>query len=452
MRDGALHRPKIAIAGTGIAGMAAAWMLAPHFEITVYEAGPRTGGHSNTVMASCADGDVPVDTGFIVYNEATYPNLTALFAHLGVETTATAMSFAASRNDGALEYNGETLNALFGQRRNLFRPRFWSMLSDLVRFYRQAPGDLDALEISGLSLGAYLRKRGYGQAFIEDHLLPMAGAIWSSPAQRILEYPAASFIRFQENHGLLKLTNRPAWRTVCGGSRVYVDKMAARFEDRIRLNTPVKSVTRHANGVLVRDGTGDSALYDHVIFATQADQALAGLEDPTAQESAILSRFKYSDNETWLHTDEELMPRRRALWASWNYIERGAADASKLTVSYWMNRLQPLATQQQLFVTLNPAAQPREETILHREHYRHPLFDSAAIEAQRKLWSIQGQANTWFCGSYFGSGFHEDALQSGLAVAEQIAGLRRPWTVANESGRIWLDPAPGSREPMERAA
>lgn len=452
MRDGFGHRPRIAIVGTGISGLAAAWLLAPHGDIVVYEAAERTGGHSNTVIADTKTARIPVDTGFIVYNEQTYPNLTALFAHLDIPTTGTIMSFAASRGGGALEYNGETLNALFGQRKNLFRPRFWSMLADLVRFYRQAPGDLDDLTVSGLSLGAYLRRKGYGQAFVEDHLLPMAGAIWSSPAQRILEYPAASFIRFQENHGLLKLTGRPVWRTVVGGSRVYVDKMASRFARAIRLNCKASRISRHDDGVTIRDSQGHTDIFDHVILATQADQALAALVDPTPLERQILSQFSYSDNETWLHSDEDWMPKRKSVWGSWNYIEQPGDAGDALTVTYWMNRLQPLATETPLFVTLNPSTPPRAELTYHREHYRHPVFDKAAIEAQKRLWSLQGVRNTWFCGSYFGAGFHEDGLQAGLAVAEQLAGVRRPWNVANESGRIWLDPGLGRRHPGRVAA
>ena len=361
------------------------------------------------------------------------------------------MSFAASRAGGDFEYNGETLNALFGQRKNIFRPRFWSMLSDLVRFYRQAPGDLDALEISGLSLGAYLRRKGYGQAFIEDHLLPMAGAIWSSPAQRILEYPAASFIRFQENHGLLKLTGRPVWRTVTGGSRVYVDRMTKQIRGNIRNNCPVVQVTRTPDGVAVRDGHGSTGMFDHIIFATQADQALAALTDATPAEREILGTFAYSDNETWLHSDKAWMPKRKSVWGSWNYMERSGADGDRLCVTYWMNRLQPIATDTQVFVTLNPPTPPDPELTYNCEHYRHPVFDRAAIEAQKRLWTLQGVGNTWFCGSYFGAGFHEDALQSGLAVAEQLGGVRRPWNVTNESGRIWLDPAL-QQNPIRRIA
>jgi predicted NAD/FAD-binding protein len=452
MRDGLGYRPRIAIAGTGISGLSAAWLLSPHFDVTIYEAASRLGGHSNTVDVDLPHGRVPVDTGFIVYNEHTYPNLTALFAHLDVATTGTIMSFAASRGSGSLEYNGETLNALFGQRSNIFRPRFWSMLADLVRFYRQAPEDLDGLEVSGLTLGAYLRRKGYRQAFIEDHLLPMAGAIWSSPAQRILEYPAASFIRFQENHGLLKLTGRPIWRTVAGGSRVYVEKMASQCDARIRLNCPVNSVTRVPHGVVVRDGQGQTDTFDHIIFATQADQALAALADATPTEREILGEFSYSDNETWLHSDETWMPQRKSVWGSWNYIERCGDKGEQLCVTYWMNRLQPIQTDTQMFVTLNPATPPRADLAYHREHYRHPIFDKAAIEAQKRLWTLQGGKNTWFCGSYFGAGFHEDGLQSGLAVAEQLGGVRRPWTVPNESGRIWLDPALQRRHPRPVAA
>jgi predicted NAD/FAD-binding protein len=452
MRDGLGYRPRIAIAGTGISGLSAAWLLSSNFDVTIYEAASRLGGHSNTVEVDLPNRRVPVDTGFIVYNEQTYPNLTALFAHLDVATTGTIMSFAASRGSGSLEYNGETLNALFGQRSNIFRPRFWSMLAGLVRFYRQAPEDLDGLEVSGLTLGAYLRRKGYRQAFIEDHLLPMAGAIWSSPAQRILEYPAASFIRFQENHGLLKLTGRPIWRTVTGGSRVYVEKMASQFEGRIRLNCPVKSVTRLPQGVVVRDGQGQTDTFDHIIFATQADQALAALADATPAEREILGEFSYSDNETWLHSDETWMPRRKSVWGSWNYIERSGDKGEQLCITYWMNRLQPIQTDTQLFVTLNPASRPRADVAYHREHYRHPIFDKAAIEAQKKLWTLQGGKNTWFCGSYFGAGFHEDGLQSGLAVAEQLGGVCRPWTVPNESGRIWLDPALQRGQPRPVAA
>jgi predicted NAD/FAD-binding protein len=403
--------------------------------VTVYERDGRLGGHSNTVEVSTPDGIVPVDTGFIVYNEKTYPNLTALFAHLNVPTHPSEMSFAVSLEDGALEYSGTSLNGLFAQRSNVFRPRFWSMLGDLWRFYREAPRDLSSLDDLS-SLEQYLDAGHYGEVFRSDHLLPMAAAIWSASPSLMLQYPAASFIRFHDNHGLLRLRNRPLWRTVVGGSRTYVDALTHRFRDSVRLARGVAAIRRHHDGVEVRDCGGHADHFDDVVIATHADQALALLEDPSVQERSLLGAFRYSQNRAVLHGDPALMPQRKAAWASWNYIGgRGAADSP--TVTYWMNALQQLPTAQRLFVTLNPAVEPKQ--VLHAETYDHPIFDAAAMSAQRRLWSLQGQDRTWFCGSYFGSGFHEDGLQSGLAVAETLGDIRRPWQVENESGRITID-------------
>lgn len=438
MKNSSTRQIRVAIAGSGIAGMSAAWLLSEHCDVVVYEVAGRIGGHSNTIMAPGPSGITPVDMGFIVFNEQTYPNLTALFQHLGVETLGTDMSFAASLGGGQVEYNGENLRSLFAQRRNLLRPRFWSMLADLLRFYRQAPGDLDSLMSSHQTLGGYLSQRKYGAPFINDHLLPLAAAIWSAPVKNILDYPAASFIRFHENHGLLKLTGRPVWRTVKGASRQYVSRLTQGFVHKVRLNCGVAFVERGKDGILVRDTQGQLDRFDHIVFASQADQALAALGDPTAAERQLLSQFRYSDNAAWLHRDPSYMPKREAVWASWNYIERpGEKGVDPMMVTYWMNRLQHIPHDNPLFVTLNPATPPREDRVIHREDYRHPVFDSNAIAAQRRLWSLQGHQNTWFCGSYFGAGFHEDGLQSGLAVAEELAGVRRPWAVANESGRIF---------------
>ncbi len=439
MRERVSERLKIAVVGTGISGMAAAWLLAKRHDVTVYERADRIGGHSNTVEAHTPQGIVPVDTGFIVYNEQTYPNLTAMFAHLDVPTIASEMSFAVSLDNGELEYaGGDRIAPLFAQKRNLLRPRFWSMLRDLYRFYRDAPGDIARLGPQA-SLGDYLKLGGYGAAFRDDHLLPMAAAIWSAPAQAMLDYPAASFIRFNDNHGLLKLTNRPVWRTVRGGSRAYVKKLTASYAGQIRLNENIVSIRRNPDGVEIATATGDTQRYDHVVMATHADQALALMDNPSREERAVLTKFRYSRNLAVLHCDEGLMPRRRAVWSSWNYIgARNSADAG-VTVSYWMNRLQNLRTETPLFVTLNPQRPPHAGTIYHSEVYEHPLLDAEAIGAQSKLWSLQGVNRTWFCGAYFGAGFHEDGLQSGLAVAEQLGGVRRPWTVKNESGRIHLD-------------
>ena len=439
MRERVSERLKIAVIGTGISGMAAAWLLAKRHDVTVYERADRIGGHSNTVDAHTPQGVVPVDTGFIVYNEQTYPNLTAMFAHLDVPTIASEMSFAVSLDDGALEYaGGDRIAPLFAQKRNLLRPRFWSMLRDLYRFYRDAPGDIARLGPQA-TLGDYLKVGGYGVAFRDDHLLPMAAAIWSAPAKAMLDYPAAAFTRFNDNHGLLKLTNRPVWRTVRGGSRAYVNKLTASYAGHIRLNENIVSIRRNPDGVEIDTATGDTQRYDHVVMATHADQALSLLDNASRDERAVLTKFRYSRNLAVLHCDEGLMPRRRAVWSSWNYIgARDGADAG-VTVSYWMNRLQNLSTEKPLIVTLNPQRPPHAGTIYHSEVYEHPMLDTAALAAQGRLWSLQGVNRTWFCGAYFGAGFHEDGLQAGLAVAEQLGNVRRPWTVANESGRICLD-------------
>lgn len=439
-----MQRKRIAVVGTGISGMSAAWLLSRRHDVVVYERDARPGGHSNTVTVQTPDGAVPVDTGFIVYNEKTYPNLTALFAHLGVPTQPSEMSFAVSLADGALEYSGGSLNGLFAQRSNVFRPRFWSMLNDLWRFYREAPRDLPSLdELS--SLGQYLDARAYGEVFRNDHLLPMAAAIWSASPGMMLQYPAASFIRFHDNHGLLKILNRPQWRTVTGGSRVYVDALTREFKDAVRLACGVAAVRRLKDHVEVCDGAGQVESFDEVVIATHADQALALLQNPTADERSLLGAFRYSTNRAVLHGDETLMPQRRSVWASWNYIGPRSEDVQcDPTVTYWMNMLQRVATSQNLFVTLNPRREPK--AAIGEERYEHPIFDAPAMKAQRRLWSLQGRNRIWFCGSYFGAGFHEDGLQAGLAVAEAVGDVRRPWRVENESGRIYLLDPVGPRE------
>lgn len=425
----------VAVVGSGVAALSAAWLLSREHRVTLYEKAERLGGHSNTVVAGAMGVEVAVDTGFICFNDATYPNLIALFEHLGVPTRATDMSFAVSRDQGRFEYAAP---GLFAQRRNLLRPRFWSMLGEILRFYRQAPVDLAGLTDPQLTLGDYLKREGFSEAFREDHLLPMAAAIWSSPAHTLMDYPAEAFIRFCGNHGLLKLVGRPLWRTVEGGSRIYVERLAQAISD-IRLSCGVTSVRRADKGVVVHDSQGGAARFDHVVIGAHADQALAMLAEPTARERQVLGAFRYSRNLTVLHTDQTLMPRRRRAWASWNYI---GTDGG-LCVTYWMNRLQGIEGQD-LFVTLNPPRPPRPDTLLRSELYEHPIFNPAAIQAQKQLWSLQGQGGVWFCGAHFGAGFHEDGLQSGLAVAEQLGGVRRPWAVEDESGRIHLPPSPPS--------
>jgi hypothetical protein len=426
-------RKNIAVVGTGISGMAAAWLLSQRHEVTVFEQDRRVGGHSNTVTVDTPGGAVAVDTGFIVYNERTYPNLTALFAHLDVSTAPSEMSFSVSLDGGRLEYSGSGLAGLLAQKRNLLRPRFWAMLRDLVRFYRDAPGDLAAADASGATLGAYLDAGGYGEAFRRDHLLPMAAAIWSAPAGAMSAFPAASFIRFFDNHGLLSLRDRPQWRHVVGGSRTYVDRLTRDYADRIRLGAPVAGIHRDADSVRIRDRSGQVQLFDDVVIAAHADQALAMLANPTPSERRLLGAFRYGRNTAVLHSDTRLMPRRRAVWSSWNNMGH-ASSTSPPTVTYWMNRLQRIPGDEPFFVTLNPQGEPRD--VWRTETYDHPVFDTAAIAAQAQLWSLQGERKTWFCGAYFGAGFHEDGLQAGLAVAEALGGVRRPWSVPEESSRI----------------
>ncbi|SFS86644.1 NAD(P)/FAD-dependent oxidoreductase [Brevundimonas viscosa] len=430
--SGSDRRLNIAVIGSGIAALSCAWLLSDRHRVVVYERADRLGGHSNTVeVRSPAGSDTAVDTGFIVFNDATYPNLVALFDHLGVRSRATDMSFAVSLDQGRFEYAAP---ALFAQRRNAFRPRFWNMLSEIMRFYREAPLSIARAD-PDLTLGDFLKREGFSEAFRDDHLLPMAAAVWSSPASTLLDYPAESFIRFCSNHGLLRLTGRPVWRTVEGGSRTYVARLAEEL-DHVRLARSVASVRRVDGKVEVRDLQGGVERFDHVVIGAHADQALAMLAEPTVEQRTLLGAFRYSRNLTVLHSDAGLMPRRRRAWAAWNYI--GVDDG--LCVTYWMNRLQGLAGQD-LFVTLNPPRPPRPETLLRTELYEHPVFDPAAIRAQKRLWDLQGQDGVWFCGAYFGAGFHEDGLQAGLAVAEQLGGVRRPWSVPNESGRIHLQAA-----------
>jgi len=437
----------VAVIGSGIAGLASAWLLSKRHRVTLFEKDDRPGGHSNTVSLPGPSGPMAVDTGFIVYNEPSYPNLTALFRHLGVETKASDMSFAVSLDGGALEYSGSGLAGLFAQPRNLLRPRFWGMLSELLRFYREAPRRVR--ERPGLTLGAFLEAEGYGEAFVEDHLLPMAAAVWSSPATAMRDYPAETFVRFCENHGLLRIKDRPVWRTVTGGSRRYVARLLEDFAGDLQLNAAVRRVRRDSGGVVVERRNGDLQRFDAAVLAVHADQALALLADADAEEAALLGAVPYHRNLAILHEDPALMPKRRAVWSSWNYL---GGEAGAPCVTYWMNRLQGLPPGRDLFVTLNPPERPREETILRSFLYDHPAFGPTSTEAQRRLWRIQGRGGLWFCGAWCGAGFHEDGLQAGLAVAEALGAPRRPWQVAEESGRIHLGSGWGSPPPRAEAA
>lgn len=440
---------KIAIVGTGIAGLGAAFALHRKHELVVYEQAGWIGGHSNTIdVPGRRPGDsVPVDTGFIVFNERTYPNLLALFAHLRVPYELSNMSFSVSTTDGRLEYSGDGLLSLFAQRRNLLRPGHYAMLLDLLRFYRQAPSLIDLPCSAAMTLGEYLESERFGRAFVEDHLLPMGAAIWSSSIAEMMRFPARSFVRFFDNHGLLLLKDRPLWYTVSGGSREYVARLTAPFRERIRARCPVVAVTRVADGVTVRSADGHAERFDQVVLATHGDQALTLLADADEQERAVLGGFRYHANRAVLHTDPGLMPRRRRAWASWNYRSRRTIDGEPVaSVTYWMNRLQNIDEAVPLFVSLNPIGEPADGTVLAEFDYDHPQFDAAAIAAQGKLGAIQGRNGVWFCGSYCGYGFHEDGLASGLAVAEAL-GCPRPWTVARE-----MSPAAEAARPRPEPA
>lgn len=442
----------IAVIGSGISGLAAAWLLSKKHRVTLFERDSRLGGHSNTVDLDLPEGRVAVDTGFIVFNERTYPNLAALLAYLGVGSRATDMSFAASLDNGAFEYSGSNLRGLFAQRRNLLRPRMWRMISDILRFYHQsrlAVGHGPA----ELTLGDYLNRAGYGASFIRDHLLPMGGAIWSTSADQMLQHPLQSFIRFCDNHGLLQLVDRPCWRTVQGGSRSYVRRMIADGNIALRLNARIVSVSRDDVRPTLAFADGSREMFDAIVLATHADQALGLLASPTRLERDLLGAMRYQSNAAVLHSDTNLMPRRRTAWSSWNVIsDQGGGHADSLIcVSYWMNKLQHLPVAQPVLVTLNPNRSVREDLVWATFDYAHPLFDHRAMMAQRDLWKLQGQGGIWYCGAYFGAGFHEDGLQAGLAVAERLGQMRRPWSVADQSGRIYLpeSPAPSHLIPSD---
>ncbi|MBF2717634.1 FAD-dependent oxidoreductase [Agrobacterium vitis] len=432
---------RIAVVGSGISGLSCAWLLSKGFDVTVFEAENRFGGHANTVNVAGPNGPVAVDTGFIVYNDRNYPNLVALFDHLGVPNQASDMSFAASLDAGRFEYSGCGLAGLLGQRSNAIRPRFWRMVADIMRFYREAPLLLERQDLTAATLGDYLDLEAYSNAFIEDHLLPMGAAIWSTTAADMRAYPLNAFVRFFINHGLVTLKNRPQWRTVTGGSREYVLRIKQATNADFRANDPVKAIIRSALGVKIVTQSGYQDRFDQVVVATHADETLALLDDAQGLERALLGCFDYTKNVAVLHSDTRLMPKRKQVWASWNYIgEERKSGEGPLCVTYWMNRLQGLDASLPLFVTLNPSRDIDESKVHQVFNYAHPLFDAKAIAAQRQLWQLQGRNRTWFCGAHFGSGFHEDGLQSGLAVAEQLSGIARPWSVENQSGRIFVEP------------
>lgn len=457
-----MQRPQklnIAVVGSGVSGLSAAWLLSQAHNVTLFEKEDRLGGHCNTVDIEVAGPRgrkiIPVDTGFIVYNERTYPNLTALFDHLNVATEHSNMSFAASVDNGGFEYSGSGLKGLLAQKRNLLRPRFWTMVLDITRFYRECVADSAKSENGDLTLGEYLRKNGYSTGFLTDHIYPMASSIWSATFEEIQGYPLTAFVRFFSNHGLLetKAEKRPQWKTVTGGSRSYVDQIAKNIDGAILTGTGALEILRTPKDVSIRADDGQTRTFDHVVIAAHSNQALNMLSDASSSEQALLGAIRYEKNQAILHTDASLMPRRHRAWASWNYISDGLDDTTRLVcLTYWMNLLQNIDQDYPIFVTLNPDREPDPAKVAQTIDYEHPIFDQAALKAQQDLWALQGTNRTWYCGAYLGYGFHEDGLQSGLAVAELLGGVKRPWTAENESGRICISGPPPVSEPTAAAA
>lgn len=413
---------KVAIVGCGIAGGLVARRLHGRHDITVFEAGDHAGGHADTHRVHSGGREFAVDTGFIVYNDWTYPGFIALLAELGVESQPSCMSFSVSNPRRGLEYSGSSIGGLFAQRRNLLRPSFLSMLAGILRFNRRAP----ALLQSGRdpSLGEYLQEEGYGRPFVRDYLLPMGAAIWSTDPARMLDFPARSFIRFFANHGLLSVNRRPAWRVIRGGSARYVERLTAPFADRISLGTPVERVRRLPDRVLVQARGAALESFDRVVLACHADQALALLSDPSPAEREILAAIPYQRNEAVLHTDVSLLPRSRRAWAAWNYhVPAAAAEpTARVTLTYNMNILQGLDSQDTFCVTLNDSGRIRPESIILRRAYHHPLFTREAVAAQRRRGLIQGVNRTFYCGAWWGYGFHEDGVASALQALDCFEG------------------------------
>ena len=421
---------QIAVVGTGVAGLATAWLLHRRHAVTVFEAAPRLGGHVNTVQVALGGREVAVDAGFIVFNEVTYPLLTRLLAHLEVPTQPSRMSFSASIGDAAVEYAGGSLTSLFAQRRNAVRPSFLRMLLDIRRFNELGRRHLQEDAADGPSVGQFLDRHGFGRGLSDWYLLPMAAAIWSAPVAQMRDYPARSLLTFFANHGLLIVRGHSPWRTIGGGSHRYVERLAAEFRPRVRLATPVAGIRRWPWGVELRDKRGERHLFDQVVLACHADQSLALLEDATPHERAILGAFRYQPNRAVLHRDAALMPRQRAAWASWNYLAPARLDPqARVSATYWMNRLQRLPVRQNLFVSLNPLREPDQRLVDGEFDYAHPVFDAASVAAQRRMPLIQGRGGVWYGGAWLGYGFHEDGLRSALAVALEL-GVAPPWATS----------------------
>ena len=416
----------LAIIGTGIAGLGCAHFLHARYDLTLYEQYDYAGGHTNTIIVDESGRAVPIDTGFMVFNHVTYPNLTRLFRELGVETKPTAMSFSVQHMPSGLEYNGGSLNLLFGQRRNLLRPRHWRMLAQINRFNAEAVPALDDPRFAHLSLRDYVAERGYGDDMLHLYLVPMSSAVWSTPPALMLDFPAMTLLRFWHNHGFLGLHTQHPWFTVVNGAKSYVQKITAPFRERLQLGRKAVRVSREAGGVKVRAADGSERVFDKVVLACHGDQALALLADPTDLETRLLREFQYQPNTATLHTDASFMPRTRRCWASWNYRLDAAPDGTALpTTHYWMNSLQSVSRHENYFVSLNCHDRVAPDRVLRRIDYEHPIFNLATTAAQRELPRLNRLApsqGTYFAGAWFKYGFHEDGFTSALECARAITG------------------------------
>ncbi len=409
---------KIAVVGTGISGLVAARELCREHEVTVFEAADRVGGHTHTVDIETPKGNLPVDTGFIVFNDKTYPEFCRLLSELGVARKPSDMSFSVRCEGTGLEYNGTSLDGLLAQRTNALKPSFWRMVRDILRFYKEAPFAL-ASEGDDTTLGEFLERGRYSSMFVEKHLIPMGAAVWSARPDVMRSFPLRFLLQFFQNHGFLQVDDRPQWLVIPGGSRNYVRPLTEPFRDRIHLRTPVTRIERVAGGVAVRAG-GEQRLFDRVVLATHSDTSLKMLAAPTPLEQEILGAFGYQRNEVVLHTDTTLMPRRRRAWASWNYHVTDPA-AELPTVTYWMNNLQGFEAREDYLVTLNRTADIAPDRVLREFVYHHPIYSTRTVQAQRRHAEIDGVAGVHYCGAYWGWGFHEDGVKSALAVTRRLA-------------------------------
>ncbi len=426
-RDLGTERRRVAVIGGGISGLASAYFLRSRHKVTLYEAAGYLGGHSNTVDVTIGERTHPVDTGFLVYNERTYPNLVRLFTELGVRAHRSEMTFGVSLDDGETEWSGTSLDSVFAQRRHLVSPRFLGMLGDILRFNRNAESNLADARNSGTTLGELLERGAYGRQFREAYLLPMVASIWSETPRDALNFPAQSFLQFALNHGLLQLTDRPQWLTVAGGSRHYVDLLRSRLPD-VRIATPVRRVLRN-NGLVEITTDGGTERYDAVVFATHAPTTLQLLADARPEERAVLAAVRYQPNIAVLHRDARLLPRRAKVWSAWNYLRRRSDEgAGPVCVSYLINKLQPVPFEEPIVVTLNPLVEPEATLEFARFSYEHPVLDAGALVAQSQLPGIQGRHQAWFAGAWTGFGFHEDGLKSALRVALDF-GASPDWAV-----------------------